>query len=263
MNTKFEAIVRDLSHKGLGVVDHPDGRVFFVRGVWPGDKGLFEAEPDLEKYSEVKLVELLSPSTERVEISCSFRGTEAGKCGGCPWMMASYPSQLKYKVKRLQHALEKRKIITSQILLPVIASPDVFHYRNRIQLKTDGKKLGYVSEGTSVFAPVEDCQILNEKLSSVFHGLKNSLPREDLRPGENHKWAFVDLDDEMNLADVVPNKRRPFRQGNSKQNEVMKNWLREKLAPMPKHFPIIDLFCGSGNFTEVLSSLGFENILAV
>ncbi|MFL5783695.1 MAG: hypothetical protein ACJ76H_03725, partial [Bacteriovoracaceae bacterium] len=131
------------------------------------------------------------------------------------------------------------------------------------QMKTDGKKLGYVSEGTSVFAPVEDCQILNEKLSSVFHGLKNSLPREDLRPGENHKWAFVDLDDEMNLADVIPNKRRPFRQGNSRQNEAMKNWLREKLAPMPKHFPIIDLFCGSGNFTEVLSSLGFENILAV
>jgi 23S rRNA (uracil1939-C5)-methyltransferase len=263
MSTKFEAIVRDLSHKGLGVVDHPDGRVFFVRGVWPGDKGLFEADALLEKYSEIKLIELLTPSPERVEISCSFRGTEAGKCGGCPWMMASYPAQLNYKVKRLQHALEKRKINTSDILKPVWASPDVFHYRNRIQLKTDGKKLGYVSEGTSVFAPVEDCRILNEKLSELFHELKDSLPRDDLIPGENHKWAFVDLDDEMSLADVLPNKRRPFRQGNSKQNEAMKNWLREKLINVPKHFPVIDLFCGSGNFTEVLSLLGFENILAV
>ncbi|MCB0384585.1 MAG: hypothetical protein KDD43_04260, partial [Bdellovibrionales bacterium] len=38
---EFEARVRDLTPKGLGVIDHPDGRVVFVPGVWPGDVGLF------------------------------------------------------------------------------------------------------------------------------------------------------------------------------------------------------------------------------
>lgn len=263
MKISFHSKVRDLSHKGLGVVDHPDGRTFFVRGTWPGDEGEFEIEENAEKYSEAFLVQLTQQSPERVSILCPYRGVGEGKCGGCPWMMASYESQLKYKVKRLEHALFKRGVKLNGELKDVIPSQDVFHYRNRVQLKTDGVKLGYVSEGTSSFAPVEDCFIMNEKLHKLFHEIRKTLPREEFKPTGSHKWCFVDLDDEMSFAELIVNKRRPFRQGNTKQNEKMKAWIREKFNSLPRHFPVIDLFCGSGNFTEVISEMGFENILAV
>lgn len=260
----FQATVRDLSHKGLGVVDHPDGRVFFVRGVWPGDTGEFSASEDASSYSEAELITLIEKSPDRVDVRCPYRGIGPGKCGGCPWMMASYSSQLTFKVKRLHHALSKRRVkIDGSVFRPVIPSPEIFHYRNRIQLKTNGIDIGYVSERSSVFAPVNDCFILNPKLTALFHEVKNSLPRKDFEPGENHKWCFVDLDDELAFQDIQVNKRRPFRQGNTPQNEAMKSWIREKLEGIPRHYPVIDLFCGSGNFTEVLSSMGFENILAV
>lgn len=264
MTEFFISTVRDLSHKGLGVIDHPDGRTFFVRGTWPGDEGEFEVPLHAEKYQEAKLRTLLKPSPDRVEVSCPHRGSEAGMCGGCPWMMANYKSQLAYKVKRLEHGLSKRGIRTGpQVLKSAIPSQDIIGYRNRIQLKSNGSEIGYVSEGTSVFAPVKECQILNTKLNDLFHTLKNSLPCEDLKPTGDHKWTYVDLDDEMSLADIIPNKRRPFRQGNTLQNERMKTWIREKFEALPRHYPVIDLYCGSGNFTEVLSEMGFTNILAV
>lgn len=260
----FETTVRDLSHKGLGVVDAPDGRVLFVRGTWPGDLVRLEVAKEGKSYIEARLLSLLKPSPDRVPVACPHRGNSPGECGGCPWMIASYPSQIIYKVKRLQHALNKRKLrLPSGVVREVIPSPEIFGYRNRVQLKTDGEKIGYVSEGTSVMAPVNDCLIMNPRLRGIFQEMKATLPREDFRPGENHRWCFVDLDDEVKIEVIVPNRRRPFRQGNTLQNEAMKDWIRKKLDGTPRHFPVIDLFCGSGNFTEVLSELGFTNILAV
>lgn len=264
MDIIFKATVRDLSHKGFGVIDHPDGRTFFVRGTWPGDKGEFSVAEDAPKYDEAKLVKLDSPSSDRREVPCRFRGITPGSCGGCPWMMASYSSQLDYKVKRLKHALEKRRIhLSHDVLKEIIPSPHEFSYRNRIQLKTNGKEMGYVSEGSSVFAPVSDCLILNQDLHKLFHEVKDSLPRDDFAPTGDHKWSYIDLDDEMKVSEIIVNKRRTFRQGNTPQNETMKKWIRVKFDSLPRHFPVIDLFCGSGNFTEVLSRMGFSNILAV
>lgn len=260
----FSATVRDLSHKGLGVIDHPDGRTFFVRGSWPGDVGEFEIQDTAQKYDEAKLVRIVSASKDRVAIMCPFRGLNPGECGGCPWMIANYDSQLHYKVKRLLHALDKRRVhLAPDVLKTVIGSSNQLNYRNRVQLKTNGTQLGYVSEGSSTFAPVENCLIMNDRLNSLFHEIKSSLPRDDFSPTGNHKWSYIDIDDEMEISDLVINKRRPFRQGNTEQNEIMRKWVKEKFDSLPRHYPVIDLFCGSGNFTEVLSEMGFTNILAV
>lgn len=259
---KFTAVVRDLSHKGLGVIDHPDGRVFFARGAWPGDEGEFEVADQADSYEEAQLIKIEIPSPHRIEVACPHRGITAGSCGGCPWMMATYDSQLSFKVKRLQHALKKRGISIDGVLRPIIPSTP-YHYRNRAQFKTNGEVLGYVSEGTNILAPVENCLILNPKLNELFHSLKASLPREEFRPTGEHKWCFVDVDDEVSTKDVKVNKRRPFRQGNTEQNQKMRLWISEKFNSLPRHWPVIDLFCGSGNFTEVLSEMGFSNILAV
>jgi 23S rRNA (uracil1939-C5)-methyltransferase len=263
MNQKFTSFVRDLSHKGLGVIDHPDGRVLFVRGVWPGDEGEFEVSGSAPKYSEAKLLQLTKYSPERVEVICPHRGSLPGQCGGCPWMMGSYESQIKFKVKRLKHALDKRGVNFSQALRPVIKSEKVFDYRNRAQFKTDGKNIGYVSEGTNVLAPIQDCLILNPTLRKLFHDIKNLLPDEKFIPTGKHHWNYLDVDDETNKGNIQINKRRPFKQGNTLQNLRMQEWVKEQFAKIASHKPVVDLFCGSGNFTRVLSDLGFDNILAV
>lgn len=90
-----------------------------------------------------------------------------------------------------------------------------FEDRNRALFKTDGKRIGFVSEDTNILASVDDCLILNLILRKLFHDIKEQLPHE--------------------------------------VNFKMREWVRQQFENLPSHFPVIDLFCGSANFTEVLS----------
>jgi 23S rRNA (uracil1939-C5)-methyltransferase len=54
----------------------------------------------------------------------------------------------------------------------------------------------------------------------------------------------------MSFSDIQLNVRRPFRQGNTEQNERMRNWVAERIQGWSGE--VIELFCGSGNFTRKL-----------
>lgn len=257
----FYSSVRALSQKGLGVVNHPDGRVFFVRGTWPGDAGRFSVSTSAESYDEAFLEELSIRAPQRSSIPCPHRGERAGQCGGCPWMGIDYQAQLEAKEERVKFLLSKNQIQV-EALKAIIPSPSVWGYRNRAQFKTDGERIGYVSEGTNVLAPIESCLVLNKKMTHLLEAMKATLPNESWRPSEKFPWSYLDVDDLQGISDVVPNRRRPFRQGNHEQNLAMKRWIESSLAAYRKDWPVLEAFCGSGNFTDALSRAGFSNILA-
>lgn len=260
-STEFEANVRTLSAKGMGVVTHPDGRIFFVRGGWPGETGIFRITNQAKSYEEVQSVRWLTTSETRVPVPCPHQGTAPGECSGCPWMGISYPEQVKAKEQKIQFLLSKNQLHPKKVH-PIVAAPAAFGYRNRAQFKTDGARIGYVSEGTNVLAPIQDCLILNDKMRELLAGLRSSLPKPEWQPNDGFPWSYLDVDDSQALAEVVPNKRRPFRQGNTVQNDAMKSWIVKSLASVPTDWPVIEAFCGSGNLTEALSQVGFSKILA-
>lgn len=254
---EFTAAIRALSHKGHGVVDHPDGRVFFVKGTWPGDAGVFRVSASAQSYDFADLVSLTETSAARVAAPCPHRGS----CGGCPWMMVSYDEQVAAKEQRVTFLLEKNGITPEQ-RYPLIRSPEVWGYRNRAQFKTDGARIGYVTEGTNNLAPIDDCLILNPPMRSLLRDMRATLPNAAWAPTGQHPWSYLDVDDQQTLGDVVVNRRRPFRQGNSAQNDAMKAWIIGALEHKRRDLPVLEAFCGSGNFTEALSRAGFTNILA-
>lgn len=268
LNSKFEAnefvaTVRDLSGKGLGVLDLPDGRVLFVPGVWPGDHGRFEPTKMHKKYGFGRLVELIERSPQRTTPACPHQGTEAGKCGGCPWMIASYDSQLFHKQRLVQNYLERAKVISPATQILKIAScSQPYGYRNRIQVKSDGKSIGFVSSESKNFAPISDCLAINKKMRSILASLINQLPNRQWNPKEGFLWSFLEFDDAMNPADIIPNQKIPFRQANDEQNELMKSLAKKWASSLDPHLPLIELFCGSGNFTEIFCALSFCHIFA-
>lgn len=259
--TVFEASVRALSHKGHGVVDSPTGSVFFAKGTWPGDVGVFKVSAQAKNYDYAELVELKVQAPERIPVLCPHRGDTDKTCGGCPWMMVSYEAQVKAKEQRVSFLLAKNQIEVGE-RRPLIASPKVLSYRNRAQFKTDGIRIGYVSEGTNNLAPIEDCLILNEPMRALLRDMRAKLPSKEWAPTEKFPWSYLDVDDQQVITDVIPNRRRPFRQGNSEQNDNMKAWIVDALRDYRRDYPVMEAFCGSGNFTEALSSAGFTNILA-
>jgi 23S rRNA (uracil1939-C5)-methyltransferase len=62
---------------------------------------------------------------------------------------------------------------------------------------------------------------------------------------------------------VSINSRLPFHQANHHQNTKMREWISEKLRSVRTGQDVLELFCGSGNFTSELSKHGFENVYAV
>lgn len=251
---------------------HPDSDLsYFVAGTWPGDVGEFECTDRSlrnKKYGYARLIRLLHPSPQRKQSECQFLGFSGQDCSGCPWMIAGYSSQLEQKRNRFLYAMQRVGFTSEQLdrlaIGPVHPSPDQFGYRNRFQVKTDGEKLGFVAEGSHTIVPIDDCIVLNAHCRQQLQTLRQQLPNPAWQPAPGYDWNFIDLDDAVIIDDpVVLNHKRPFRQGNTAQNQWMRNWLQQKLAEQNSARKIVELFCGSGNFTEVIAQIDCSEILAL
>lgn len=254
-----KAKVTDISHKGLGVIEHSDGRKLFVEGAIPGDEVEYEVIELKKRFGFAKLIKLINPSPQRITSECKYQGFEPGQCGGCPWMIMSYPFQLEQKQKLIVTQVE-RSGLTVEHINAIKDSPKVFHYRNRAQLKTDGQRLGFVSKGSKELAAIDECLVVNEKCNELIEQLNQHLPNAEWKPQGRFKWNFIEIDDQLEFEDLQINKRTAFKQANSDQNQFMKSWLLEQLEKFSENTPVLELFCGSGNFTECLSL--FSNVSA-
>ena len=260
VNELFTAKVRDIGSSGQGIVEHPDGMVFFVSGAWLEETATFRITQLKGRHGYARLEQLINKSPDRITPQCAHQGSGLQDCGGCPWQFIDYSAQLKSKQHRVESALKK---LQPETIKTIWESTEIFSYRNRAQLKTDGQKLGFLAESSNALVDVTDCLVLNEKNRGLLRELRESLPKNEFRPGRKKPWVSIDIDDAMSIEDIKVNQRRPFRQANNAQNDRMRNWLAGHLSKLNKNMHVIELFCGSGNFTEIISASEFQNILAV
>lgn len=113
----MEASVQNFSLKGYGVADEVE-----IAHVIPGDKILFELTRKKRLPKKGRLLEILTPSPDRVEPRCIHART----CGGCSWQQMDYAAQLKEKQKRVQNAFKRQSD-------PIIPSDQIFQYRNKME----------------------------------------------------------------------------------------------------------------------------------
>jgi 23S rRNA (uracil1939-C5)-methyltransferase len=254
----FEGRVRDLTSDGRGVVSHPDGRTFFVPGVWLNEVAEIRVVGRQGKVGLGQVITLEKADPQRREAPWLHHGDSPDHCGGCPWMFMPYEAQSAAKVRRLQSTIEGLGDRATQ-LDELLVAPRETGYRNRAQLKTDGLKLGYVAAGTRTLVDVTACPILSASNRETLARLRKQLPNPTWR-ARKQDWQTIDLDDSLGEASL--NKRLPFRQGNTQQNAVMRGWLAHAIAPISPDTSVLELFAGSGNFTEVLAA-HFKTVLAV
>ena len=266
-STLFQSTVTALTYQGYGVIQHPSGKVFFVKGGWPGDVAEFSvANEQLEnkQVSFANLLSLISPSKQRVAAVCAHQGFAAGQCQGCAWMIADYSAQLEFKQKRVHEALQNAHIhFQPEVVQPIWGSETTLEYRNRVQFKTDGRNIGTISPNEKTLVPIEKCIVLTPPLQKILKQLRKTLPNPKWLTPNVTPLLSLEFDDEMIAADIIPNQRRPFKQGHISQNPKMKAWLKSKVQNLNLSSPVLELFCGSGNFTEVLVSAGFQDIAAI
>lgn len=257
----FEAHVRDMTSEGQAVVSAPNGRSVFVSGLWLGETARVRITALKGRVGFAELEEILLPSASRRSPPCQFHGVSKHHCGGCPWMHVDYNAQLQAKQKRVEHAMARlSEKIEVQAIQP---SADHLGYRNRVQFKTDGEKLGFVAAKSNTLVDVDDCLVLSEANRFSLKKLREQLPNAGWRPLKRQKWTTLDIDEATAAANVSVNQRLSFQQANTRQNQYMHQWLMGILSQIKDKRYALELFCGSGNFTEILSRAGFAKIIAV
>ncbi|PCK06686.1 MAG: 23S rRNA methyltransferase [Alteromonadaceae bacterium] len=274
ISSLFDAEVKGLASDGRGVLVHPSGKTFFAEGVWPGERGQFRVTGHKSSVGFADLVELYDSSPDRIDAPCPHYGLGAGKCGGCTWMFASYEAQLQAKQQRVEQSFAR---IDVNDIAEIWPAPQPLGYRNRAEFKTDGKAIGFVASFSHQLVPIEDCLVLTEPNRATLKSLLTMLPNEawsklpskrSRKTGKKRRqdWTVLGIDEQVEADQVIPNLRRPFAQANQAQNLRMQAWLRDGLQAVREknaEFTLVDLFCGSGNFTQVISDSGFGKVLGV
>ncbi len=246
--------MRDTLADGRGVATTEQGQVVFVPGAWPGEEVVIDVTAPKRGPATGSLVSVLTPSTARVTPSCRYAND--GQCGGCPWSFVEYEAQVEQKISRLQSSLDR---LGSSADVQLVSAPSQIAYRNRAQFKSDGQQLGYLTAKTHRIVDVEFCEVLSPDAAQQLQRLRSQLPNPEW--SSRRGWTTLDIDDQVDEPSV--NQRPVFRQANTQQNRAMKDWLRSQLRELPSVEHCLELFCGSGNLTEVLSeSLGSEIVAA-
>lgn len=258
----FSATVSALGGQGQALITHPSGQKIFVHGAWLNEEITVKVFAQKNNIGFAHLLAVLQPHPHRIQSPCPHHGTKPNTCGGCPWLFIEYSEQLQAKQQRIEAAMAKLyRTNTCSPVKPIARSSSELHYRTRAQFKTNGTELGFIQTGSHRLVDIDKCIVLSDTNQQHLANIRSELPNAAWQPKKLNHWTTLDIDDQAQAVSV--NRRLPFRQANATQNRFMRDWLSHQLALLPKDKTVLELFCGSGNFTEIIASQGFKACTAL
>ena len=170
----FDVIVEKFAYGGecFGRLD--DGRAVFVPFSLPGEKVRIELIEEKKGFARAKLIEILEPSTNRIEPFCQH----FTECGGCHYQHMSYEEQLKTKQQIVEDAFIRIGNFESIPILSIIPSKNQKYYRNTIQMHPtwDGH-LGYQTWRTNEIIETKECFLPMPAIDDLWRNLQ--IPEEE------------------------------------------------------------------------------------
>ena len=125
----LELRIDSVAQGGAGVA-RADGFVVFVDGAFPGDVVRAEVGKSKRHYAHATLLEVLTPSADRVPIRCDHEG---GECPGSPWQALRYEVQTARKHELLGEALQRLGGLEGFELEPFEPAEDIWRSRNKME----------------------------------------------------------------------------------------------------------------------------------
>src|ERR1035437_6127812 len=236
----LELEITDLSRGGSGVARF-DGQVIFVPLTVTGDRVQAEVVETKKKYLKARLIQVLRPSPERREPKCPA----FGRCGGCEWQHVSYDLQWQTKYRGVAHTLKRVGIEVKHI--DALPAERIWEYRNRIQLRGEGRALGYLMRGSKTLVPVDRCDIARPELNASWEKLRAG--------GEKCKGPFkveVEISPNGQVKEHWNSSHAAggFHQVHDEQNQKMQQWISDHIESGQV---LYDLFGGAGNLSLLLA----------
>lgn len=112
-------------------------------------------------------------------------------CGGCQYQDISYADELRLKESGLKSLFKDSLNLSEEIFHPILASPQEYHYRNRldlklIQTKTKEVLIGFSPKNRHRLIPIENCPIARVEINHLIPTVKTQA-KEKVTP--KHKQA--------------------------------------------------------------------------
>jgi 23S rRNA (uracil1939-C5)-methyltransferase len=167
--------IERLAFGGSGV-GRLDGKVCFVPFSCPGDELSVRIISEKRSFLTAEIISVITPGSDRIIPPCPLFGS----CGGCSWQHIAYPRQLEEKRRIFSDALWRGARVPVELVAPVVASPQTYGYRNRVQFKLHGAgtglQIGFFRQGTHF---VEDaglgCPIALPVINRILGNLRTVL----------------------------------------------------------------------------------------
>jgi len=250
--------ITDLARAGAGVAREESGRVVFVPYTAPGDVVRARIVGYDKRYAQAELVEILESSVVRVTPPCpAFT-----RCGGCSWQHIPYELQWQTKVRGVRQALSRVKL-TCVVEIEELPAQQIWNYRNRVQLRGEGRNLGFYAAGSHTVVPLDRCEIARSEINQVWAATRDEgIQKSPIQP---YKVEVEILDSgEIRKTWNSRHAASGFRQVHDEQNARLQSWVADALLnqkvglTLPKGEPhllhLLDLFGGAGNLSLPLAA---------
>jgi 23S rRNA (uracil1939-C5)-methyltransferase len=212
--------------------------VVFVPFTAPGEKVRAVLTEIHKTFARAKLLEVLTPSPDRVVPPCPLFGT----CGGCATQHLNYPAETRIKTAQIEAALRRIGKIADPVLRPILTGPD-YGYRNRITVHNQDGKVGFLAVDGRTLVDVPKCLLaasdVNDKLTHL---------RSRARPRPHYSVR----------ADEV--RGEAFYQSNRPLAEPLKKLVVEAVPAEVK--TVLEGYAGTGFFSGSLVAAG-KKVVAV
>lgn len=218
-----ELTIESLAFGGKGVA-HLHGFTIFVDRALPGQKVRAKIKRKKNNYAEATVVEIIAHSKAEVIPECPHFGT----CGGCLLQHLSYPEQLNQKRNQVQETLKHIGGIAYNEVLPILPSPEIYYYRNKMEFSfarrrwltsqeiQSGESLNvecalglHVSGYYDKVLNIENCLLLSQRSNAVVQFVRN-FARESALPvyttvDHTGFWRFLVIRESKRLNQVMIN----------------------------------------------------------
>lgn len=266
---KIDALT-NLGH-GLGRVD---GWVVFVPFCLPGETVKARVYRNDKNCSHADLVEILVPSSDRVEPKCPLFGT----CGGCQYQHLSYEAQLAWKTRQVSELLQHMAGITFPVN-PCHGSPQLWNYRSKITPHFDKPQDGQITEigflmtgRRHSLVDVPYCPIAMDTINSALPAIRDDVRANASRYKRGATLLLrategrVETNPKAVVTEHVNDVAFDFLAGDFFQNNpyILKEftgYAAERAAASGIKY-LVDAYCGSGLFALSLAHR-FEKVAGV
>jgi tRNA/tmRNA/rRNA uracil-C5-methylase (TrmA/RlmC/RlmD family) len=238
----LELEIIDLAFGGEGV-GRVDGFVVFVPFVITGEMVLVEITECKKDFARARLVQVLTPSADRVDARCNY----FGECGGCQYQHIDYAAQRRIKLEQVRSLFERMGGFEPALVGELIPCPEPYGYRNRIMIRRQWDKTkqralyGFLQHKSRLVVDIERCEIAEEALN-----VQLAEVRADPPPRNMHKVVLRMMPDDWEMH------RDSFYQNNFHILPQLVETVRKRLVDAGTRH-LVDAYCGTGFFSISLA----------